>query len=132
MATQQKKLRATIVGEQCIYCGAPAQEYEHVIPKSLHIFFDAGWNLAPSCRTCNRSKNNTIAVKHIQTPGNDPWEDAAIWAAVYNTLDAPASTKADLVDRMRVDVGKWDFMGRSSAYGAFEVYVGEHLHAFGQ
>ena len=124
------KLRATIVGESCIYCGNPAQEYEHVIPKSLDPFFDAGWNIKPACKPCNRSKSNTISIRHIQTPGNDFTEDAAIWGAVYNSLDGSTEDKDALIEAARKDLGKWNIFGRTAAFGCLEVYIGKHLCVF--
>lgn len=44
------------IGE-CAYCGGPAFERDHVIPRGR-----PGWeapdNLVPACRPCNRSKKN--------------------------------------------------------------------------
>jgi len=51
------KLRLQIEGE-CVYCGEPAVEIDHFIPKALGGS-DALSNLVPACRSCNASKNAT-------------------------------------------------------------------------
>lgn len=42
-----------VIGE-CVYCGAPAMSFDHVIPRGR-----PGWedNVVPACISCNASKN---------------------------------------------------------------------------
>lgn len=47
-------LRAPIKGE-CVYCGSPAREFDHVIPVSRGGP-DEPSNKVPCCRSCNSSK----------------------------------------------------------------------------
>lgn len=43
-----------VIGE-CVYCGEPATQQDHVVPRGR-----LGWedHLVPACRRCNDSKNN--------------------------------------------------------------------------
>ncbi|MCK5643341.1 MAG: HNH endonuclease [Gammaproteobacteria bacterium] len=49
--------RLNQIGEKCIYCGAPYESIDHIIPVSKSGS-DATENLVPSCLTCNLSKYN--------------------------------------------------------------------------
>ena len=51
----RKRLGVTSVGENCVYCGKPANTVDHIIPKSKGGE-DAAWNLVPCCKSCNSSK----------------------------------------------------------------------------
>lgn len=119
-------LRLSKVGEPCAYCGRPAETFDHVIPKRVAPFFDAGWNLTPACSSCNQRKRDHVKIDLVKTPGNDPYEDAAIWAVVYSLLDASWDQKRHLMERAQADLAKWDVFTRSMAFGALEVYIGEH------
>jgi len=46
-------------GGQCIYCGAPAQEIDHVVPK---IMGGKAWrsNGVCACKNCNRKKQQHL------------------------------------------------------------------------
>lgn len=121
-----KPLRLSKVGEPCAYCGQPATVFDHVIPKRVAEFFDAGWNLVPACRSCNEAKRDDIKIELVRTPGKDAFEDAAVWAVLFNLLDAPLDAKKRLLERAREDILKWGSVLGSSALGALEVYIGEH------
>lgn len=56
----QKELRSFIFSRsngQCVYCGAKAEEIDHVIAKS-NGGTDSTYNLVASCRSCNERKSN--------------------------------------------------------------------------
>ena len=46
-------------GKACVYCGAPAQGADHVVPKS-HNGSDGTSNLVPACTSCNSAKRDRI------------------------------------------------------------------------
>jgi HNH endonuclease len=53
---RRKALRRSVVlGQACVYCGAPAQEADHVMPTSRGGS-EERHNLVPACLHCNRSK----------------------------------------------------------------------------
>ena len=59
-ALYQQKLRSFIFsrsGGKCVYCGAPAQEIDHVIPRAKGGT-NSAYNLVASCRACNQMKSN--------------------------------------------------------------------------
>jgi 5-methylcytosine-specific restriction endonuclease McrA len=45
-------LRAQVHGQPCVYCGAPSDTADHVIPR----FIEGG--VVPACRSCNSRKKN--------------------------------------------------------------------------
>lgn len=56
----QKELRSFIFsrsGGKCVYCGAKAEEIDHVIPRS-NGGTNSTYNLVASCRSCNEKKSN--------------------------------------------------------------------------
>ena len=56
----QNKLRSFIFGRsggQCVYCGAKAEEIDHVIPRAKGGN-NSTYNLVASCRACNEKKSN--------------------------------------------------------------------------
>lgn len=53
----RKREGITSVGENCVYCGKPANTVDHLIPKSKGGP-DKSWNLVPCCRNCNSSKHD--------------------------------------------------------------------------
>ena len=56
----QQKLRSFIFSRsngKCVYCGAPAQEIDHVVPRSSGGT-DSTYNLVASCKACNQKKSN--------------------------------------------------------------------------
>jgi len=121
-----KPLRLSKVGGECAFCGKAAELFDHVIPKRVSKFFDAGWNLVPSCLACNRAKRDDIRIELIRTPGKLFYEDAAVWAVVYKLLDAPFEEKKRLMERARQDLLKWGELSGSLALEALEVYIKEH------
>lgn len=125
-----RPLRVSRLGEACAYCSGPAEAYDHVIPRRLSDFFDAGWNLLPACNKCNLAKSDHLKLDWIKTPGKDHYEDAAIWAAVYTNLDARPSDKKKVIRMAMADLGKWGAMFKMMALGAFEVYAHEHVCEF--
>lgn len=56
----QNKLRSFIFsrsGGKCVYCGAKAEEIDHVIPRA-NGGTNSTYNLVASCRSCNQIKSN--------------------------------------------------------------------------
>ena len=56
----QNKLRSFIFsrsGGKCVYCGAKAEEIDHVIPRA-NGGTNSTYNLVASCRACNQMKSN--------------------------------------------------------------------------
>ena len=56
----QQKLRSFIFSRsngKCVYCGAPAQEIDHVVPRRSGGT-DSTYNLVASCKACNQKKSN--------------------------------------------------------------------------
>ena len=59
-ALYQTELRSFIFGRsngKCVYCGAKAEEIDHVIPRSKGGT-NSTYNLVASCRSCNKKKSN--------------------------------------------------------------------------
>lgn len=50
----------------CAYCGDPATQLDHIIPKA-HGGPDALWNRAPSCQPCNSSKGSKYLPEWLVT-----------------------------------------------------------------
>lgn len=46
---------------ECVYCGAPATETDHIRPVSLGG--DRKANLVPACKPCNRSKYSRLLTR---------------------------------------------------------------------
>lgn len=56
----QNKLRSFIFsrsGGKCVYCGAQAEEIDHVIPRA-NGGTNSTYNLVASCKNCNKKKSN--------------------------------------------------------------------------
>lgn len=53
----RKRLGITSVGQDCVYCGRPANTVDHIIPK-IKGGQDVAWNLVPCCKSCNSSKKD--------------------------------------------------------------------------
>ena len=52
----------------CIYCGAAAQEQDHIVARSMGGH-NKRWNLAPACIRCNRTKGaNSIERFLVDRP----------------------------------------------------------------
>jgi len=69
----QKELRSFIFGRsngKCVYCGAPAQEIDHVIPRS-NGGSNSTYNLVASCRSCNQMKSNLSLKDFGKLVGKD-------------------------------------------------------------
>src|ERR1035437_5733582 len=56
---------APIKGE-CVYCGAPAQTYDHVIPRGRPGWDDPD-NVVPACYWCNTSKKDRTPEEWFAT-----------------------------------------------------------------
>jgi 5-methylcytosine-specific restriction endonuclease McrA len=53
---RQKAMRAAyVIGRDCVICGDPAQELDHIRPIAAGGT-DRASNLQPLCRACNRTK----------------------------------------------------------------------------
>ncbi len=70
----------------CLYCGAPAEHADHVLPRNLGGT-DEG-NLVPACAPCNLSKNDAPLVWWAVRRFGD---DAADVLAVLPEVDSPAT-----------------------------------------
>ena len=55
---------------RCSYCGAPAQEIDHIIPKA-NGGTDSSYNLTPACRSCNQMKSNKTLKEFGKLVGKD-------------------------------------------------------------
>ena len=55
---------------RCSYCGAPAQEIDHIIPKA-NGGTDSTFNLTPACRSCNQMKSNKTLKAFGKLVGKD-------------------------------------------------------------
>lgn len=53
----RKRVGITSVGQNCVYCGKPANAVDHIIPK-IKGGQDVAWNLVPCCKSCNSSKKD--------------------------------------------------------------------------
>ena len=69
----QKKLRDFIFSRsngKCSYCGAKAEEIDHIIPRS-NGGSNSTYNLAASCRACNEKKSNLSLKEFGKLVGKD-------------------------------------------------------------
>ena len=69
----QKELRSFIFSRsdsKCVYCGAKAEEIDHVIPKS-NGGTNSTYNLVASCRACNEKKSNLTLKAFGKLVGKD-------------------------------------------------------------
>ena len=69
----QNKLRSFIFnrsGGKCVYCGAKAEEIDHVIPRS-NGGTNSTYNLLASCRACNQMKSNLSLKDFGKLVGKD-------------------------------------------------------------
>jgi 5-methylcytosine-specific restriction endonuclease McrA len=53
---RMKSIIPTLVGLECVYCGEPATERDHVVPWVQGGRAETG-NVVPACRRCNISKH---------------------------------------------------------------------------
>lgn len=53
----RKREGVTSVGQNCVYCGKPANTVDHLIPK-IKGGPDKNWNLVPCCKNCNSIKRD--------------------------------------------------------------------------
>lgn len=44
-------------GDACVYCGGPAETWDHLIPVAAGGLTEQ-MNMAPACRSCNSSKKD--------------------------------------------------------------------------
>ena len=69
----QNKLRSFIFSrsnDKCVYCGAKAEEIDHVIPRSKGGT-NSTYNLVASCRACNQMKSNLTLKEFGKLVGKD-------------------------------------------------------------
>ena len=69
----QKELRSFIFNRsnnQCIYCGAKAEEIDHIIPRS-NGGTNSVYNLVASCKSCNEKKSNLTLKEFGKLMGKD-------------------------------------------------------------
>ena len=69
----QNKLRSFIFSRsdgKCIYCGAKAEEIDHVIPRA-NGGTNSTYNLVASCRACNQMKSNLTLKAFGKLVGKD-------------------------------------------------------------
>jgi 5-methylcytosine-specific restriction endonuclease McrA len=75
----QKELK-TLLSKPCLYCGAPSEHIDHIIPISRGGQHRIG-NLAPACANCNLRKNKKLVIE---------WRRA--WATISASAPAPTTT----------------------------------------
>ena len=92
----QNQLRSVIFsrsGSQCVYCGAQAEEIDHVIPRAKGGT-NSVYNLVASCRACNEKKSN-LSLKEFGKKMNKDYshlkpkklpKDAAIVQSARNYM----------------------------------------------
>ena len=69
----QQKLRSFIFSRsngKCVYCGAQAEEIDHVIPRAKGGT-NSSYNLVASCKTCNQMKSNLSLKDFGKLVGKD-------------------------------------------------------------
>ena len=69
----QQKLRSFIFSRsngKCVYCGAQAEEIDHVIPRA-NGGTNSTYNLVASCRACNQMKSNLSLKEFGKLVGKD-------------------------------------------------------------
>ena len=92
----QTKLRSYLFNKyngQCVYCGAKAEEIDHIVPKSKGGT-NSIYNLVASCRACNQMKSN-LSLKEFGKKMNKDYshlepkklpKDAAIVQSAKNYM----------------------------------------------
>ena len=68
-----KNLREFIFSKtkgRCSYCGAPAQEIDHIVPRA-NGGTNSSYNLTPACRLCNEKKSNLSLKEFGKLIGKD-------------------------------------------------------------
>lgn len=69
----------------CAYCGSLAETFDHIIPVSKGGKNQA-WNIAPACRSCNSSKQDTDLFEWVDRYNLNPcWQ---LWEQIANVLSA--------------------------------------------
>ena len=69
----QQKLRSFIFSRsngKCVYCGAKAEEIDHIIPRS-NGGTNSTYNLVAACRACNQMKSNLSLKEFGKLVGKD-------------------------------------------------------------
>ena len=69
----QKKLRDFVFSKtnsRCVYCGAKAEEIDHIVPKSSGGT-NSTYNLVAACRACNEKKSNLSLKEFGKLVGKD-------------------------------------------------------------
>lgn len=129
MVTKTRPLQVSKLKEACVYCSAPADVSDHVIPRRLGEYFNGGWNLVPACNRCNFIKSDDLKIEMIRVPGK-PWDDAAVWAVIYKHLSARSEHKQRVLELAQQSMAGYGGFVAPMLFGAFEVYTGEHHCAF--
>lgn len=67
ISPEEREMRLEELGRNCIYCGAPGAQLDHVVPLAKGGAH-AVWNLVPACLQCNYGKRasnpRTWAERH--------------------------------------------------------------------
>lgn len=89
--TNLKSFIFSKTNHKCSYCGAPAQELDHIVPRAKGGT-NSTYNLTPACRSCNEKKSN-LSLKEFGKLMNKDYshlepkalpKDAAIIQAARN------------------------------------------------
>lgn len=89
--TNLKSFIFSKTNNKCSYCGAPAQEIDHIVPRAKGGT-NSTYNLTPACRSCNEKKSN-LSLKEFGKLMNKDYshlepkklpKDAAIIQAARN------------------------------------------------
>lgn len=109
------ELRAIVLyrdGYTCQTCGEPANEADHIWPKSKGGA-DKLSNLQALCRTCNRSKSDKLFLHHFTTDrlhdaighemrvAVDAIRQAAVWLRLIDLIEEAGARPAPTVGEMR-------------------------------
>lgn len=54
-------------GDPCVYCGKPAENIDHIVPRSKGGSTNLIYNLAPTCRSCNQRKSDKSILMHLSS-----------------------------------------------------------------
>ena len=61
---EAREWAAIVLSDPCSYCGAPADELDHITP--VAVGGDGGWsNLTGACRVCNARKNDADLLSFL-------------------------------------------------------------------
>ena len=89
-------------GFGCFYCGCELDEknieVDHFLPWS-YIFEDEGWNLVPSCMTCNRKKSDRIPEDKFVTAllqRNHTWKDTKLMGKSLDRINGKDGWESEI------------------------------------